>query len=731
MAGNEQSRRDDIESIGYMIIFFMKKKLPWQGIKGNSYKECYHKLYLMKKHMDLELLCRGLPGEIVEYMKYAKSLAFEQEPNYKYLKNLFQTILNKKKISIDKYVLSWCMKDDNINLNNDNKPINNNNVGNKKDNANNKSKNKSSNSNIFYKKVKENLETEIKSPNNLNLTINKSNKNFANNNMNSMNDKNELNSEVSNTLKVLMSKNLQSINNSGQNQSAGINLNFARINSEKNIYSDNFFIQAMNNNTKGYIAPIYKNGIIMSLNHQLTERNNYNNTDKIHNYPSYYDDSLNKTNKIMKISSISPLQNNKGNNIQNNILININNNINKINKITHIKIADMSHNNSNNFSKINNSNNNNKENIIYNTYNTYNTYNSYNNISNSTNNPNNSYNNPINTLYKRDPPQIINYQNYNRIKKNNIQNNTLLNYIKSESFIEDNKNQLNNTLRKNKSFINDKYTSIEVNKKDKSITGYFSYKNNQNQKDLNSYNNINNIRKSNTGLNKNKIISITPVYEGNKNMDKNNNNTNNNSKIQHYNSYIINNNNNYSNYNNTNNISIGKNNFLKITKHSNKKSFQNNNQKNANYNIENRSMNIINSTRTGKNFTNNKVYQNNQKNNKTLENKSYYINNNRYGISSSYNHNDNKSKKEINQVQNKKNIRNIVNIDNKNRRNNKLIFSKMEPSPPNHSLKIIKTSSRKNKIQENIIKENNTINLSKKSRINKYKIVRNRNPQNH
>ena len=197
----------------------------------------------MKKHMDLELLCRGLPGEIVEYMKYAKSLAFEQEPYYKYLKNLFQAILNKKKISIDKYVLSWCIKDDNINLNNDNKPINNNNVGNNKNNANNKSKNKSSNSNIFYKKVKENLETEIKSPNNLNLTINKSNKNFANNNMNSMNDKNELNSEVSNTLKVLMSKNLQSFNNSGQNQSAGINLNFARINSEKNIYSDNFFIQ--------------------------------------------------------------------------------------------------------------------------------------------------------------------------------------------------------------------------------------------------------------------------------------------------------------------------------------------------------------------------------------------------------------------------------------------------------------------------------------------------------
>ena len=100
MAGNEQSRRDDIESIGYMIIFFMKKKLPWQGIKGNSYKECYHKLYLMKKHMKLEDLCRGLPSEMIDYMNNAKSLKFDQQPNYKYLKNLFNLILRKKKYFI-------------------------------------------------------------------------------------------------------------------------------------------------------------------------------------------------------------------------------------------------------------------------------------------------------------------------------------------------------------------------------------------------------------------------------------------------------------------------------------------------------------------------------------------------------------------------------------------------------------------------------------------------------
>ena len=56
-------------------------------------------------------------------MKYAKSLKFEQEPNYQYLKNLFREILNKCNITMDKYVLSWCKKNEkkiNINMNTNN-----------------------------------------------------------------------------------------------------------------------------------------------------------------------------------------------------------------------------------------------------------------------------------------------------------------------------------------------------------------------------------------------------------------------------------------------------------------------------------------------------------------------------------------------------------------------------------------------------------------------------------
>ena len=726
MAGNEQSRRDDIESIGYMIIYFMKKKLPWQGIKGNSYKECYHKLYLMKKHMNLGVLCRGLPGEVLEYMKYAKSLKFEQEPNYKYLKNLFQIILNNNKINIDKYILSWCRQDINNNPCKDNEKNNalneNNEINNKKHTKLN-SQNQPDSPNVVYKTIKENIDNKIKYTNHCNKEINKSMKNLTKCNKNTVINKNELNSEVSNTLKVLMSKNLQSLNNIGQNQSAGINLNLARINSEKNVYSDNFFLQEVNNNIKGF-PQNYKKDQLMSFNQQMTDRNNYN----IQSHSNIFNNKLNNTNQIKKITSISPIQKSNGDKV-NNIFININNNNskNKYNKITQIKITSKNPEN-NQYTK--NNNNNTKENIIYNTYNTYNTYNSYNNINNINTfiDNNNSY---LQSIYKREPSHIINYQNYNRIKKNNLQNNHLLNYIKSESFIESNQNKSNDVVTKNKTFVQDKFNSIDFINKNDSITGHFYYKKNQNQKDLNSYN-INNIRKSNTSLNKNKIITVKPIIHISPNLDKNTSNN----KIRHYNSYVIKtiNSNNYSN---NNSINHGKNNFLKITRHSNKKTSQIMLQKRFYNNIENRSYNINNTNNTNKIktvYTNNKIMQNNTQKNKTLENHSYYINTSRYNANkNSFNYSYiKKNGSGDNTLPNQRSIKSTVNNDDKNKKCNKLIVSKMESLPPNHSLKIVKTSSRKRiENKENKLNDNNLNNTSKISRINKYKIIRNKISQNH
>ena len=377
MAGNEQSRRDDIESIGYMIIYFMKKKLPWQGIRGNSYKECYHKLFLMKKHMDLEILCRGLPKEVLEYMKYAKNLKFEQEPNYKYLKNLFQIILSKNKINLDNYILSWCRNDNNHTLKKDHSTvINNNQINNNQNNKTQRLQRKTSPPNKIYKKIKESLDYKNKSHN---YSIN----NLQNYNLNSIMNKNEINSEISDIMKVLMSKNLQIANNSNQNQSAGVNLNLTRINSEKNVYSDNFFIQGMNNKLNGYNPQNYKIGQMMSFNQQITDRNKINSGKKYNNnnnqYSNCVNNNMNNTKTIKKIISIIPMRQINGNIQNNNIFNNSNNsnNSNRYNKITQIKITEIKKENNNNCNK-----NNSKENIIYNTYNTYNTYNSYNNINN-------------------------------------------------------------------------------------------------------------------------------------------------------------------------------------------------------------------------------------------------------------------------------------------------------------------------------------------------------------
>ena len=103
LRGGEQSRRDDLESIGYMIIYFMRGKLPWQDVKGNKKLERYIKIYKMKKNVPPEVLCRSLPSQITEYMKYVKHLQFEQDPDYNYLRNLFNSILKKKMEQIVKY----------------------------------------------------------------------------------------------------------------------------------------------------------------------------------------------------------------------------------------------------------------------------------------------------------------------------------------------------------------------------------------------------------------------------------------------------------------------------------------------------------------------------------------------------------------------------------------------------------------------------------------------------
>ena len=111
--GIEQSRRDDLESIGYMLIYFLKGVLPWQGLKNGNEK--YTRIMEKKLQIPTEILCYGLPDEITYYLKYCKSLRFEDRPDYDYLRGLFIKLLGtcNSVYGLTKEMLKfdWCFED--------------------------------------------------------------------------------------------------------------------------------------------------------------------------------------------------------------------------------------------------------------------------------------------------------------------------------------------------------------------------------------------------------------------------------------------------------------------------------------------------------------------------------------------------------------------------------------------------------------------------------------------
>ena len=151
LKGCEQSRRDDLEAIGYVLIYFLKGCLPWQGLKVNRKEDRYRKIYEKKKDTSAEELCNDLPKEFEEYVKYTRNLDFESKPDYNYLRGLLRNILEKNNYEFD-YFFDWFSE----------KPLINNNFY--ESNSNNNNNNKNNNNDIeglsgHYINTNENLDS--------------------------------------------------------------------------------------------------------------------------------------------------------------------------------------------------------------------------------------------------------------------------------------------------------------------------------------------------------------------------------------------------------------------------------------------------------------------------------------------------------------------------------------------------------------------------------------------
>ena len=106
LEGGTQSPRDDLESLGYVLIYFCLGKLPWQGMISHSKEDKYYKIREIKKTITPAELCENLPPQFVEYIKYTRNLKYEETPDYNYLKNLFITILKNNNWEFD-YYYDW------------------------------------------------------------------------------------------------------------------------------------------------------------------------------------------------------------------------------------------------------------------------------------------------------------------------------------------------------------------------------------------------------------------------------------------------------------------------------------------------------------------------------------------------------------------------------------------------------------------------------------------------
>ena len=113
LKGYELSRRDDLEAIGYVLIYFAKGRLPWQGMATKTKEERYKKILAKKLEISSAELCEGLSEEFEKFIEYSKNLEYLEQPDYETLRGLFNSVLRKEHLKFD-YIYDWTTSEERL-----------------------------------------------------------------------------------------------------------------------------------------------------------------------------------------------------------------------------------------------------------------------------------------------------------------------------------------------------------------------------------------------------------------------------------------------------------------------------------------------------------------------------------------------------------------------------------------------------------------------------------------
>ncbi len=101
-----QHRCDDLESLGYMLLYFLRGSLPWQGLTATDQTPKEELILQEKRRINTKDLCEGLPPQFAVYFDYIRSLDFDEKPKYSYLRRIFRDLFVRESFDYD-HVYDW------------------------------------------------------------------------------------------------------------------------------------------------------------------------------------------------------------------------------------------------------------------------------------------------------------------------------------------------------------------------------------------------------------------------------------------------------------------------------------------------------------------------------------------------------------------------------------------------------------------------------------------------